>query len=103
MENFGRIRPSSIQISSYHVTSIIADDDSVRIEHGDNFENECVSEQLSLFVILLKQKFNCAMDHELSIALPRVYSSRQKDYLLLLRPSCTIRLLNRNIERRVVI
>ena len=103
MENFGRIRPSSIQISSYHVTSIIADDNSIWIEHRDNFENECVSEQLGLFVILLKQKFNCTVDHELSVALSRVYSSRQKDYLLLLRSSSTIRLLNRNIERRVVI
>ena len=43
VQNFGRIRPSSIQISADHVTPIIADHHAVWVEHRHDFENEGVS------------------------------------------------------------
>ena len=97
VEDFGRIRPSSIQISSHHVTSIIASHYSIRVEHWDYFENECVSQQLRLFVILLKQKFNRTMNHELCVALSRMHARSEKDDLFFLSLSI-FAFLNRNIE-----
>lgn len=35
--------PLAIEIQPYNTAPIVPDNDSIRVQHGDNFEYECVS------------------------------------------------------------
>lgn len=43
----GRLQPLSIEISTGQVTSIIADNDSIDVEHGHNFDDKIVPQVTS--------------------------------------------------------
>ena len=83
VQNFRRVRPSSIQISARYIAAIVSNNNSIRIEHWYNLEDECVPEQLCLLVVLLEQKLYRTMTHVLCRAFTRMYSWCQKNNLFL--------------------
>ena len=84
VQNAGRIRPSSIQISPSQIAPIVTYNDPIWIQHRNYLKNEGFSKNLGLFIILLKQKFDSSMDHKLRIALPWVHSRCQHNNLLVI-------------------
>lgn len=54
MKQARRIRPATIEVTSNHITPIIANDDTIRIQHWHDFKDESISQQLSFFVVLLQ-------------------------------------------------
>lgn len=86
VENFGRVLPPPIQISSRKGSPIISIDDSVRVEHWDNFEYEIISENLSFFIIRIGKEFNNSLHHPRSDCFSRV-NSCTNDYRFLGLPS----------------
>ena len=37
------VRPPTIQVAAHHVTAVVADNDSIRVQHWHNLEDERVS------------------------------------------------------------
>ena len=64
VEQARRIWPSSVQVTADHVAAIVADYNSVRVQHGNYFEDEGVSQELSLSIVLLQQELNRTMNHK---------------------------------------
>ena len=54
VQNFRRIWPSAIEISSSGIAAVVTSNDPVWVEHGHYLEYECVSQQLCLLIILLQ-------------------------------------------------
>ena len=76
------VRPSAVQVSANEVASVVAIDDTVWVEHGDDLKDELVSEHLGLLVVILKQKVNGSLDHETCVGLTRVHAACQEYCLL---------------------
>ena len=68
------IWPTSIQIDSHKIASIVPNYDAIRIEHRYNFEDESVSEELGVWIILLQEELDGALTHELGGTLTRMDS-----------------------------
>ena len=60
--------PLSVKVLPNQRTSVIADDNAIRIQHGYDFEDIRVSQVLS-FVIVANQELNNALHHPGSVAL----------------------------------
>jgi hypothetical protein len=76
------VGPPTIQISSNEIASIISNNDTIRIKHGDDLEYKGIPQQLGIFVVLLKQELDGSLNHELGIAFPRMHSRCQEYDLL---------------------
>ena len=76
-----RIRPPSVQIRPYKIAAVVPSNHSIRIEHRHNLEDESLSQQLCLLVILLKQKLDGTVYQKLGRALSRMHSGGQEDDL----------------------
>ena len=63
VKNFRRIRPAAIQISSYHVASIVADDDTIWIQHRYNLEYEILPQKLCFLVLRMRQEIQHTSHH----------------------------------------
>lgn len=88
VENLGvqvarRVRPAAVQVRAGKVAAVIAYNHTVRVQHRNDFEDKRVAKQLGVLVVLLQQEIDCALDHELRVALTGVDPGLQKDYLLL--------------------
>ena len=51
VQDFGRRFPATVQIAPSERTPIVTVDDAVRIEHGNDLEDEILSKQLGLVVV----------------------------------------------------
>lgn len=72
MEQSRWVRPATVKVSTDHVTPIVSYDDAVRVQHGYNFKDEGVSEELCLSIVLLQEELNCPVDHVLRVCFTRV-------------------------------
>ena len=64
MQELGRICPSSIKVDTKNIATVVAVNNSVRVQHRHYLENEQFTESLSLFAAELKYKVNDALDHK---------------------------------------
>ena len=90
MKQFRWIWPSSVQVCSNVVASIISIHNSIRVQHGHYFENECLSKHLCFLVVFLQEKIYCSLYHKWSIRFSWMNSSGKKDGLLLVVTIFTI-------------
>ena len=58
------VRPTTVQVHTQNVASVVAINHSVRVEHRYNFENEQLSKGLCLLAPKLEYKVDDALDHE---------------------------------------
>jgi hypothetical protein len=79
MEYLGRGLPSSIQIASCKGTSVVTVNDTIWIEHWDDFENKVLSQILSLIISFVSQEFYGALHHPRAYAFTWMDSCGQKD------------------------
>ena len=68
--------PLTVEVLADQGAPVVAHDDSVRVQHGDDLEDIRVSEELRLFVIA-DQIFYNALHHVGSIGLSRMHPRRQ--------------------------
>lgn len=64
VEKFGGICPSSIEVYTQNVATIVTVNYSVWVKHGDNLENKEFSQSLSFFRIKLEQEVYRTLDHK---------------------------------------
>jgi len=64
VQQFGGLIPSSIQVNTQGIASVVPSDDTIRVQHGHYLENELLSKVLSFFS-LRDQIVNCALSHKL--------------------------------------
>lgn len=62
MENLRGILPAAIQVHTKGVAPVVSSNDSIRIEHGDNLEDELLAEDLRILVRRGEQEVNAALD-----------------------------------------
>lgn len=72
----GAADPLAVHVGTHKTTSVIANDDSVWILHGNNFEDKCVSEQFGLWIIA-DQEFDHAVHHPTRIRFSWVNSGSE--------------------------
>ena len=53
VEDFGGVRPATVQVHSSQVTAVVAVYNSIDVEHWDDLEVESLPQHLSFFVIWL--------------------------------------------------
>lgn len=82
MKHFRRVRPPPIQIDANQVAAVISNDHSIRVQHGDYFKYECVTEELGIGVILLQQELDGSLTEELGVSFARVDTRSQHNGLL---------------------
>ena len=68
-----RVLPLSVKIVSSNRAAVVANDDSIWIEHWDNFENKLVSELLSVRIIADKE-LNNSFHNETCVTFTRMHS-----------------------------
>ena len=68
--------PLTVQIEAWEWASVISNDDTVRIQHWDHFENEVIS-QVASTLILRNKIFECPVHHVRGLALSWMNSWRQ--------------------------
>ena len=85
VQDFGRSFPSSVEIATRQWASVVAVDDAVGVQHGDDFEHEVVSEYLCLRIVRVGQKIEDTLHHPWADRLTRMHSRSQYHTLLRLR------------------
>ena len=99
MQDLARVGPAPVQVCADVVAAIVAVDDTVRVEHRDDLEDEGLSQHLGLLVVLLQQEVDGPLYHEAGVALARMHSACQEDGLLLVaRLLVAILVLGRVLE-----
>jgi len=76
-----RCLPAPIQVLSSERAPIVSVDDTVRIEHGNDFEDEVFAQGLRLGCVA-HQEIDHALHHPAGVRLARVDSGRNKDAFL---------------------
>ena len=64
MQEFRGVCPTAVQVHTQNVASVVSINNTVRVEHGYNFENEQLSKGLCLLAPKLKYKIDDSLDHE---------------------------------------
>ena len=72
----GAADPLAVHIGAHKTASVIANDDSIRILHGNNFEHKCISEQFGLG-IFADQEIDHAIHHPTRIGFSWVNSGSE--------------------------
>lgn len=75
--------PLSVQVLTYQATPIIADNNTIWVQHWDDLKNECVAKELGLLFVAY-QIVNHSVHYQRRIGLSRMYSASQ-DYRLPVR------------------
>ena len=78
VELAGRSNPLAIEVLAHQRAAVVTNDDTVRVEHGHDFEHECVSEELGAVLIAHKEVYH-AIHHPRGIALAWMHACRQYD------------------------
>ena len=78
MINFGRIRPFSVEIVPWNIRSIVSMNNSIRIHHGHNFEDEMLSQLFGFFIIGNQKLYDSIADIRTD-GLPRMNSCSYDD------------------------
>lgn len=84
MQDFGRLFPSSIQITPSQWASIITVDDAIWVQHWHNFENEILPQDFRLHICWICQEVQCALHHPWAHRFSRVNSGCQDNPLTLM-------------------
>eukprot|EP00350_Pseudokeronopsis_sp_OXSARD2_P008100 CAMPEP_0170550902 /NCGR_PEP_ID=MMETSP0211-20121228/8912_1 /TAXON_ID=311385 /ORGANISM="Pseudokeronopsis sp., Strain OXSARD2" /LENGTH=390 /DNA_ID=CAMNT_0010857721 /DNA_START=52 /DNA_END=1224 /DNA_ORIENTATION=- len=82
VEELGGVDPAPVQVHSQDIASVVSLGHSVRIQHRNYLEDEGLSEELSLSVVLLEQEVDDPLHHKGRVALSRMHPTGQKDHLL---------------------
>jgi hypothetical protein len=83
MQKLRGVCPSTIEVDSQYVATVISVNHAIRVKHGHNFKNELFSEGLGFFARGLEQKVYHALYHEGGVGLSWVHSSSHEDHLLI--------------------
>lgn len=75
------VGPTTVQVDTQSITAIVAKGHTVRVQHRNYFEDESLSQKLSFFIVLLKQKVYDSLYDVGWIAFTWVDSRCQKDDL----------------------
>ena len=82
VQHLARVLPSSVQVAACQTAAVVTVDDSVWVEHGDDLEDELVSE-LASFSVVADQKVNGSLHHERGVGLTWVDPCADNHPLLL--------------------
>lgn len=74
-----RVSPLPVQIEASQAGPLVSVDDSVRVQHRHDLEDEVVSQELSTLTFLLKEEVHCSLEHVRGNGFARVSTSRNHD------------------------
>lgn len=77
VQHFRRGFPSSIQIAPGQRATIVSINDTVWVQHRDDFENKVLSKNLGFWNVRAREKVQCSLHHPGPDRLTRVDSGRQ--------------------------
>jgi hypothetical protein len=64
VQELRRVCPTTVQVHTQNVASVVPINNTIRVEHGYDFENEQLSKSLCLLAPKLKYKIDDALYHK---------------------------------------